>query len=85
MTLREIAELTANNWTRDTFGKSLACHIESALREVQATERARLRVELDAAYEAGHWAWPTPDSPTRREARERYIAGRLAAIEQETP
>ena len=84
MTLHEIAEVAAGECCV-ACASYMTTVIEAALREVQATERARLRVELDAAWEAGHWSWPSTAEPTRREQREQYIAGRLAAIEQETP
>ena len=43
--------------------------------------RASLEAELRAAFEAGHFAWPTQDAPTRKALADAYIAERLTEIE----
>lgn len=39
-----------------------------------------LEQEIRAAFEAGHWHWPTVDTPTRHDACDRYVRERLAIL-----
>jgi hypothetical protein len=34
----------------------------------------KLREIIGGAFEAGHWAWPTPHEPTRALLREKHCA-----------
>jgi hypothetical protein len=45
-----------------------------ALRQLEAR-----KADMRAAFEAGHWAWPSPDAPTRSALCEAFIAFRLGA------
>lgn len=41
---------------------------------------AEIRRLLEEAFEAGHWAWPTPDHPTRASLREAAIDRILGSV-----
>lgn len=53
--------------------------------EPAARLRAVMESELRAAFDAGFWAWPNADAPSREAAREKYIAERLAVLQAEAP